>query len=100
MTTSFWTRVESLLKLWIWLIAASLKLQKKVVRTIVSRGPRCEATESGGQNSKVGVWVGRAAMLGFVTAIGTEIASGKGVLAVSLSFAANGLSLDANCVVQ
>ncbi|CAM6081916.1 unnamed protein product [Calypogeia fissa] len=59
----------------------SLKVQRKGVRTVVSRGPRCEATEGGGQNSKVDVWIGRAAMLGFVTAISTEIASGKGVLA-------------------
>lgn len=77
----------------------SLKVQRKGARAVVSRGPRCETSE-GGQNSKVDVWIGRAAMLGFVTAIGTEITSGKGVLAnLGVSTPAPTLALALTAVV-
>lgn len=78
----------------------SLKVQRKGASTYVSRAPRCETTEGGGQNSKVDVWIGRFAMLGFVTAIGTEITSGKGVLTnLGISTPAPTLALALTAVV-
>lgn len=42
-------------------------------------GIRCE---QGGASNSLDIWIGRAAMLGFVAAIGVEVSTGKGVLEV------------------
>lgn len=44
-------------------------------------GIRCE---QGGASNSLDIWIGHAAMLGFVAAIGVEVSTGKGVLEVCL----------------
>ncbi|KAL3693191.1 hypothetical protein R1sor_006842 [Riccia sorocarpa] len=55
------------------------RAQTKAVKRVSVGAVRCE-TKTGG-NTGPDIWVGRAAMLGFVAALATEIATGKGVLA-------------------
>eukprot|EP00249_Psilotum_nudum_P003730 c17220_g1_i1 orf=704-1138(-) len=43
---------------------------------------RCEQANDGGVNS-LGIWLGRAAMLGFVATLAVEIVTGKGLLEVT-----------------
>ncbi|KAG0570099.1 hypothetical protein KC19_6G138500 [Ceratodon purpureus] len=53
---------------------------RKQTRRARNLGIRCERTTEGGNRRSLDTWIGRAAMLGFVAAIGVEISTGKGVL--------------------
>lgn len=44
---------------------------------------RCARSTEGGNRRSLDTWIGRAAMLGFVAAIGVEVSTGKGVLEVN-----------------
>ena len=58
---------------------------RKQARRVHALGIRCERTTEGGNRRSLDTWIGRAAMLGFVAAIGVEISTGKGVLEVNSS---------------
>lgn len=60
--------------------------------------PRAESAEEAGNS--VDIWLGRAAMLGFVGALGVEIFSGKGLLeAAGLATPAPNVALALTAVV-
>lgn len=52
------------------------------IRKRGAAGIRCQQSSEGGAANSLDIWIGRAAMLGFVAALGVEIATGKGVLEV------------------
>lgn len=45
---------------------------------------RSQRTTEGGNRRSLDTWIGRLAMLGFAAAIGVEVSTGKGLLAVRL----------------
>lgn len=54
---------------------------RRQAQSVQRVGIRCE---QGGASNSLDIWIGRAAMLGFVAAIGVEVSTGKGVLEVCL----------------
>lgn len=56
------------------------RASRKLAPRAHALGIRCERATEGGNRRSVDTWIGRAAMLGFVAAIGVEISTGKGVL--------------------
>ena len=54
---------------------------RRQAQSVQMVGIRCE---QGGASNSLDIWIGRAAMLGFVAAIGVEVSTGKGVLEVCL----------------
>lgn len=59
--------------------AASRYAPKRNIRLSVRADSR-DKTSSATGNGSIDTWIGRAAMLGFVGAVGAEVVTGKGIL--------------------